>query len=84
MLSQLLVVPLSLAQSATQSSLADKLLRDDVLPILGAFGLPLCIVIVVFWHKTRCREEELRTIAELARAGHTAEDIERLMKASSD
>lgn len=32
------------------------------------------------YFKSRTREEELRTIAELARAGHSTESIERLIK----
>ena len=31
---------------------------------------------------SRTRTEELRTIAELARAGHTADEIERILKAT--
>lgn len=45
--------------------------------IAAAFGIP---AVATAWHRTRVREEELRTIARLSEQGHTADEIERLVR----
>ena len=75
---------LPLAQHVAEPSITSRLLQQETIALLGAFLLPAIIVGLFVWGKTRRREVELHTIAELARLGHSPEQIERLLTRSGE
>ena len=84
-LADLVLDALPLAQQTLpEPSLASRLFREESLAIIGAFTVPIAITWAIVWGKTRRREEELHAIAELARQGHTPEQIERLLKRTQE
>lgn len=61
----------------------DKFLDPQVLPIIGAFVVPLFILVAHFWYqaqKLRSDNELKRTMVE---RGMSAEEIERVIAAGS-
>lgn len=66
-----------------ESTAMQYLLRPDVVFWIFVAVVATGIPGMAMYFASQTRREELQTIAELARAGHSTEEIERLLKKTS-
>lgn len=73
-------LPLILAESSALQYLTQPWVAVWI-GIAAAMGVP---AVATAWHKTKVREEELRTAARLAEQGLSADEIERVLRCKSE